>query len=87
MRFIVVSKYQTPACARRLRSQDTKHAAIADGEERRWMHRGAVDKFMLWKHDEKPTEDEQLLKVMRWATLASALHQPVEEDEGTIVIE
>ena len=51
------------------------------------MHRGAVDKFMLWKHDEKPTEDEQLLKVMRWATLASALHQPVEEDEGTIVIE
>lgn len=68
--------------------QDTKQAAIADGEDRRWMHRGRLESFTVWKHDEEPNEDEPIFKVMRWASIADVLHAdhseeaaPKEEDE------
>ena len=61
--------------------QDTKLASVADGEERRWMHRGTIDSFSLWKHDEKPQEDDPLLNVMRWANVASVLHADHGEPE------
>lgn len=67
--------------------QDTKQAAVADGEERRWMHRGTIDTFTYWKHDEKPTEDETLLKVIRWANVASVLHADHGEVDEVVVIE
>ena len=67
--------------------QDTKQAAVADGEERRWMHRGTIDKFTYWKHDEKPTEDETLLKVIRWANVASLLQADHGYVDEVVVIE
>ena len=53
---------------------DTVSADVADGEERRWVHRGVIDKFTYWKHDEVPHADEPILKAMRWAELADVLH-------------
>ena len=70
-----------------LRGQDTKQAAVADGEERRWMHRGTLDSFTYWKHDEKPTEDDALLKVIRWASVASVLHADHGEVDEVVAIE
>ena len=66
-------------------AQDTKQATVADGEERRWMHRGNIDSFTYWKHDEKPSEDDPLVKVIRWANIASALHADHGDDEDVAV--
>ena len=38
------------------------------------MHRGTVESFTYWKHDERPAGDEPILKAMNWAHLASVLH-------------
>ena len=54
--------------------QDTKQATVADGEERRWLHRGAIEAITTWKHDEVPHENEPLFKAMRWAGIADVLH-------------
>ena len=63
--------------------QDTKKAEIADGEERRWLHRGTVDTFTVWDHDEQPPEDGPVFKCMRWAAIADVLHA----DHGEVVEE
>ena len=63
--------------------QDTKHASVADGETRRWLHRGAIDAFTVWKHDELPEEDEPAFKCMRWAGIASVLHADAGDEEAT----
>ena len=63
-------------------SQDTKQATVADGEERAWMHRGTVDSLVYWKHGEKPNDDDALLKVTRWASVASVLHADHSEEEA-----
>ena len=60
--------------------QDTKQAEVADGEERRWMHRGALDAFTIWDHDEEPCEDGPLFKAMRWAGIADVLHADHSEE-------
>ena len=60
---------------------DTVSADVADGEERRWVHRGVIDKFTFWKHDELPHGEEPILKAMRWAELADVLHADHGEDE------
>ena len=63
--------------------QDPKLAAIADGEDRRWLHRGTVEDITIWKHDEVPHEDEPVFKAMRFARLADVLHgdHSSEDDE------
>ena len=49
------------------------------------MHRGNIDSFTYWKHDEKPSEDDPLVKVIRWANIASALHADHGDDEDVAV--
>ena len=53
---------------------DIKAADVADGEERRWLYRGAIDSVTYWKHDEEPTGEEPIFKAMRWAAVADVLH-------------
>ena len=65
---------ETPAGYTGAVLQDTLQSSIADGEARRWMHRGAVESFAYWKHDERANGDEPVLKAMRWTRIASALH-------------
>ena len=60
--------------------QDTKLADVADGEERRWMHRGAFESLTVWKHDEEPQLDEPIFKCMRVAGIADVLHADHGED-------
>ena len=71
-------KLQPPAGYVGAMLQDTKTASIADGETRRWMHRGNVESFTVWKHDEEPIEDEPIFKVMRWAGIADVLHAHID---------
>ena len=54
--------------------QDTKPAEIADGEERRWLHKGTFESITVWKHDEAPAQDEPVFKTMKWAAIADILH-------------
>lgn len=54
--------------------QDTVQGDVADSEERRWLHRGALESFTLWKHDDAPHDDEPVFKAMRWASVANVLH-------------
>ena len=61
--------------------QDTLKADVADGEERRWLHKGTIESITFWKHDEVPHEDEPILKVMRWTTIADVLHADHGEEE------
>ena len=60
--------------------QDTVQADVADGESRRWMHRGSVNAITLWKHDEVPHEDEAIFKCMRWTALADIIHADHSEE-------
>jgi ribonuclease H2 subunit C len=59
--------------------QDTVQADVADGEERRWMHRGDISSITIWKHDEPPAEDAAVFKCMRWAAIADVLHASEEQ--------
>lgn len=61
--------------------QDTMQAEVADGEDRRWMHRGAVQSFTYWKQDEFPTEQDSILRCMQWAGVASVLHAHHDDEE------
>ena len=61
---------------------DTKQADVADGEERRWLHRSTIESFTLWKHDMVPNEDEPLLKCARWIEIADVLHGDHCDDEA-----
>lgn len=54
--------------------QDSKQANVADGEERRWLHRGHISSFTCWQHDEAPHRDEPLFRAARWAAIADVLH-------------
>lgn len=65
--------------------QDTLQADIADGEERRWMHRGNIDSFTFWKHGEEPIDDDPIFKCMKWAALAEAIHGDHCEEEAVAV--
>jgi ribonuclease H2 subunit C len=62
--------------------QDTVQAAVADGEERRWMHRGKIDSFTYWKQDEFATENEPVLQAVKFAGIASVLHAHYDDDEA-----
>lgn len=62
--------------------QDTVQATVADGEERRWLHKGAIASFTVWKHDELPHDDEPIFKCMRIAALANALHGDADESDA-----
>lgn len=63
---------------------DTKAADVADGEDRRWLHKGIIDTFTYWKHDELPHDEEPILKAMQWAALADVLHGDVGEDSVAV---
>lgn len=55
--------------------QDTQQASVADGEERRWLHKTSFDEFTVWAHDDAVvTEDEPVFKCMRFAGIADVLH-------------
>lgn len=60
---------------------DTVSADVADGEERRWLHKGTIDRFTMWKHDDTPHGEEPIFKAMHWAALADVLHADMTEDE------
>lgn len=50
------------------------------------MHRGTVEEFTYWTHDDRPTDDEPIMKCMRWTELASTLHgHHGEEDEEAAI--
>ena len=61
--------------------QDTKDADVADGEERRWMHRGTLEQITYWKHDNVPHKDDAIFKAMRWASVADTLHAELSDEE------
>ena len=65
---------------------DTLSADVADGEERRWMHKGTVASFTYWKHDELPHDEEPVLKAMQWAALCDVLHDDHAEDESEPIV-
>ena len=67
--------------------QDTNKAEIADGEERRWLHRGTIDAFTVWDHDAEPPEDAPVFKCMRWAAIADVLHADHGEVEEAVKAE
>lgn len=60
---------------------DTVSADVADGEQRRWLHKGCIERFTMWKHDEIPHGEEPIFKAARWAALADVLHADLPDDE------
>lgn len=61
--------------------QDTVQADVADGEERRWLHRGSIGSVSFWKHDDLPHDEEPIFKCMRWTSIANVLHADHGEEE------
>ena len=62
--------------------QDTLDASLADGEERKWMHRGSFDVLTYYKRDERPTARDPLARCVDFAKMARVLHSPLLPDEA-----
>ena len=64
--------------------QDTVQADVADGEERRWLHRGSISSVTFWKHDELPHDEEAIFKLSRWTSIADVLHGDLPDEEEDV---